>query len=119
MTEDILNVYVSTLESVAKKDMEPGNEKNPTFYNNLYHLDNFYRERGSIPTAHFPLLKRGLITYFDRMEYNNDPSSNYDAFLEEFLTEEDQDEYGGNDSYSMYILAINTFRRIMRYPVSD
>jgi hypothetical protein len=47
-------------------------------------------------------------------EKKEDTNENYEEFLNNFAKEEEEDAYGGNGSYDVYILCMNTIRKILK-----
>lgn len=107
---EVLTYYLTTLAYVI-------NEDDPTLYNSLFQLRKYYQTHGSIvPENHKQYLvdlARSLLDsqYDDYLEDNEE--IDFEDFINIWITLDKENCYGGNGTYDIHGLAVNTLKDIL------
>uniref|UniRef100_A0A6C0BFD5 Uncharacterized protein n=1 Tax=viral metagenome TaxID=1070528 RepID=A0A6C0BFD5_9ZZZZ len=119
--EQLLEHYVISLSLTSDSAFS---EKDPTIYNSLFFILNFYKEnpdyRPEIKLKHLnyvldfakSTLKDYYNDYLVDMELEPQQYSILE-FIDNWKDGENEDSYGGNGSHNLYILSLNTLRILL------
>ena len=114
--EIINDKFISHHLTILKETKEKG-EDDPTLYNSLYQLYNYYKAVGQVDEKHVAeLFNIAQIMLNDNyLDYHSDNgSSDFFTFLKEWIQKDFEDAYGGNSAYSIYLLSLNCLKKILR-----
>lgn len=111
--EQLLEYYLVNLSSFISDD-----EEDPTLYNALYHLNKYYNDNDKkVPGKHqiYFLKSSEIILKDDFNDYVTDNGeTTFNKYLRKWINEENDDDYGGNGSYNLYISTRNKLRDIFK-----
>lgn len=118
--EQLLNLYLLNLQQTSNDYRSSNDETDPTLYNSLFHLCKYYESIGRVPEEHRSYLRNAIVTLFDKV-YGDYLADNEDMeacsftdFLYVWSESPFEESYGGNGSYSIYLLILNTLKKIYR-----
>lgn len=123
--EQLVNLYLSNLNKSTTDSEMYCDPKDPTVYNSLFQLHKYYVSIGRVPSEHreylLSVFKNFLDEHYsdflvDNETEGNDPVS-FEEFLEFWKCTDFEDDYGGNGSYNIYLMTINTLKMIYRLMV--
>lgn len=117
--DQLLKIYLTNLEEICDNNRlaNDNDEEDPALYNALFQLHKYYSSINKVPEEDkkylYSVYKYHLLDiYNDHLE--DCVTTSFDNFLLEWKNEKFNDAYGGNDSYNVYLLILNTLKNILR-----
>jgi len=111
-TDKFILYHLTTLKETKEKG-----EEDPTLYNSLYQLYNYYKTVGQVDQIHvaeFFNIAQIMLNH-NYSDYQSDLGPcDFSTFLKEWIQEDFDDAYGGNGAYSIYCLRLNCLKKILR-----